>query len=153
MSDQQPVFSVEKIYVKDLSLENPNSPQSFLSQEQPQVEISLQTRAQRIDDGFFECVLTITVTARQGETTVFLVEAAQAGLFQIRNIPEADLQPLLGIHCPTIIFPYARETVSNAIGHAGYPSILLNPISFEQLYQEQMQQMQQAPQSGELPVQ
>ncbi len=153
MSDQQPVFSVEKIYVKDLSLENPNSPQSFLNPEQPQVEISLQTRGQRIDEGFYECVLTITVTARHGENTVFLVEAAQAGLFQIRNIPEADLQPIIGIHCPTIIFPYARETISNAIAHAGYPAILLNPISFEQLYQEQMQQMQQAPQSGELPVQ
>lgn len=153
MSEQQPVFSVEKIYVKDLSLENPNSPQSFLSQEQPQVEISLQTRGQKVDEGYYECVLTVTVTAKQGENTLFLVEASQAGLFQIRNVPEADLQPILGIHCPTILFPYVRETVSNAIGHAGYPAILLNPISFEQLYQEQMREMQAQSQAGELPVQ
>lgn len=151
MSEQQPVFTIEKIYVKDLSLENPNAPQSFLSQEQPQVEVGLQTRGQRVDEGYYEVTLTVTVTARIGETTLFLVEVAQAGLFQIKNVPEADLQPLLGIHCPTMIFPYARETVSNAIGRAGYPAILLNPISFEQLYQEQIQQMSQAP--GELPVQ
>lgn len=153
MSDQQPTFAIEKIYVKDLSVENPNAPQSYLSQEQPQVEISLQTRGQRVDEGYYEVVLIVTVTARQGENTVFLVEAAQAGLFQIRDIPEADLQPILGIHCPTILFPYARETISSAIGRAGYPAVLLNPISFEQLYQEQMREAQTQQQPGELPVQ
>src|SRR6266700_5441255 len=108
MSDQpqaadanQPVFAIEKIYVKDLSLENPGAPRSFLAQESPQIDVSLQTRGEPIDAGIYEAVLTITVTAKLGDATLFLVEAAQAGLFAIRNVPESDLQPILGIHCPT----------------------------------------------------
>ena len=93
-----PVFSIERIYVKDLSLENPNSPKSFLINEQPAVEVSLATRGEPVGDGFYESVLTITVTAKSGDQNLFLVEVAQAGVFQIRNIPEADLQPILGIH-------------------------------------------------------
>src|SRR6266568_3695546 len=106
MSDQpqaapasnQPVFNIEKIYLKDLSLENPGAPRSFLNNESPQVDVSLQTRGEPVDAGVFESVLTVTVTAKVGDATLFLVEAAQAGLFTIRNVPEADIQPLLGIH-------------------------------------------------------
>ncbi len=146
MSDQpqQPVFTIEKIYVKDLSLENPNAPRSFLNQQSPNIEVSLLTKGEPVEDGVFEAVLTITVTAKLNEQTVFLVEAAQAGLFQIRNVPEPDIQPILGIHCPTILFPYARETISDAINRAGFPPILLAPINFEALYQQQLQQMQPA---------
>lgn len=146
MSDQpqQPVFTIEKIYVKDLSLENPNAPRSFLNQQSPNIEVSLLTKGEPVEDGVFEAVLTITVTAKMNEQTVFLVEAAQAGLFQIRNVPEPDIQPILGIHCPTILFPYARETISDAINRAGFPPILLAPINFEALYQQQLQQMQPA---------
>src|SRR5262245_33611704 len=113
MSDQpqaapqpnQPVFNIEKIYIKDLSLENPGAPRSFLGQESPQIDVSLQTRGEAVDSGIYEAVLTLTVTAKLGDSTLFLVEAAQAGLFTIRNVPESDVQPLLGIHCPTILFP------------------------------------------------
>ncbi|MBK7471708.1 MAG: protein-export chaperone SecB [Betaproteobacteria bacterium] len=145
-----PVFSIERIYVKDMSLENPSSPQSFLLQDTPQIEVSLQTRGEPVGDGVFESVLTVTVTAKVGEQTIFLIEVAQAGIFQIRNIPEADMQPILGVHCPGILFPYARETVASAIMRAGYPPVHLAPINFEALYAQQMQQMQaaQAPQSS-----
>ena len=144
-----PVFTIERIYVKDLSLENPNSPQSFLQQESPQIEVALQTRGEPVGDGIFESVLTVTVTAKVGEQTLFLVEVAQAGIFQIRNVPEQDLQPILGVHCPNILFPYARENITSAIIRAGYPPVHLAPINFETLYAQQLQQMQaaQAPQS------
>jgi|SRR5437667_4472186 len=151
MSDQaqaavppnQPVFAIEKIYVKDLSLENPGAPRSFLNQQTPQIDVSLQTRGEPVEEGVYESVLTITVTAKAGDNTVFLVEAAQAGLFTIRNVPETDIQPLLGIHCPTILFPYARETIADAITRAGFPPIHLSPINFEAIYQQQLQQVQQ----------
>ncbi|MEO7761420.1 MAG: protein-export chaperone SecB [Casimicrobiaceae bacterium] len=143
-----PVFTIERIYVKDLSLENPNSPKSFLLTESPQIEVSLQTRGEPVGDSIFESVLTITVTAKVGEQTIFLVEVAQAGIFQLRNIPEADMQPILGIHCPNILFPYARENISSAITHAGYPPVHLAPINFEALYAQQLQQMQAAQPPG-----
>ena len=139
-----PVFSIERIYVKDLSLENPNSPRSFLINEQPAVEVSLATRGEPVGDGLYESVLTITVTAKSGDQNLFLVEVAQAGVFQIRNISEADLQPILGIHCPNILFPFARESVSNCITRAGYPPINLAPINFEALYAQQLEQMNAA---------
>jgi preprotein translocase subunit SecB len=139
-----PVFTIERIYVKDLSLENPNSPRSFLLQDAPQIDVSLQTRGEPVGEGIFESVLTLTVTAKVGEQTIFLVEVAQAGIFQIRNIPDADLQPILGVHCPNILFPYARENVASAITHAGYPPVHLAPINFEALYAQQLQQMQAA---------
>lgn len=139
-----PVFTIERIYVKDMSLENPNSPKSFLINEQPAIEVSLQTRGEPVGEGIFESVLTLTVTAKAGDQNLFLVEVSQAGVFQIRNIPEADIQPILGIHCPNILFPFARETVSSAIMRAGYPPINLAPINFEALYAQQLQQMQAA---------
>ena len=146
-----PVFTIERIYVKDLSLENPNSPQSFLQSESPQIEVSLATRGEPVGEGIFESVLTVTVTAKVGEQTIFLVEVAQAGIFQIRNIPEADMQPLLGVHCPNILFPYARENISSAIIRAGYPPVHLAPINFEALYAQQLQQIQAA-QTAQSPI-
>ncbi|MEO8135487.1 MAG: protein-export chaperone SecB [Betaproteobacteria bacterium] len=139
-----PVFTIERIYVKDMSLENPSSPQSFLQQESPQIEVSLQTRGEPVGEGVFESVLTVTVTAKIGEQTMFLVEVAQAGIFQIRNIPQPDMQPILGVHCPNILFPYAREAVASAIIRAGYPPVHLAPINFEALYAQQLQQLQAA---------
>jgi preprotein translocase subunit SecB len=147
-----PVFTIERIYVKDLSLENPNSPKSFLQQETPQIEVSLATRGEPVGEGIFESVLTITVTAKIGEQTIFLVEVAQAGIFQIRNIPEQDMQPILGVHFPNILFPYARENISSAITHAGYPPVHLAPINFEALYAQQLQQMQAAQASQNAPA-
>ncbi len=137
--DQQPIFSIEKLYVKDLSLEIPNAPQIFLEREAPQVDVQLHHNASRVEEGIFSSVLTVTVTAKIGDKTVFLVEAAQAGIFTIRNIPDADLEPVLGITCPNILFPYAREVISDAVMRAGFPPVLLNPVNFEALYQGQKQ--------------
>jgi preprotein translocase subunit SecB len=143
--DQQPIFTIEKIYVRDLSLEVPNAPQVFLERDTPKVDIQLATRAAPLDDGHYEVVLTVTATAKLGDKTVFLVEAHQAGIFQVRNLPRESIEPVLGVTCPNILFPYVRETVSDAIVRAGFPPFLLAPVNFEALYQQRMQQAQPAP--------
>ena len=142
---QQAQFTIEKIYVKDLSLEVPNAPQVFLERDAPKVDIQLGTRAIPLDDGHYEVVLTVTATAKLADKTVFLVEAQQAGIFQIVNLPQDSLEPVLGVTCPNILFPYARETVSDSIVRAGFPQFLLAPVNFELLYQQRMQQAQPAP--------
>ena len=139
-------LAIEKIYVKDLSLENPGAPQSFQMSDAPQIEIGLRTRGEQIAPDVYECVLTLTVTARASDKTVFLIEASQAGVFSIRNVPPNHLQPVLAIHCPTVLFPYARETIADAITRAGFPPVHLAPINFEALYQQQLAQM--TPQTG-----
>ena len=136
-------FQIEKIYVKDLSLEIPHAPQVFAEQVQPQIDIQIQSGESRFRDDFWEVTLSVTVTARAGERTVFLAEAVQAGLFALRNIPESDMGPVLGIACPTVLFPYARETISDLITRGGFPPLLLTPISFEQLYVQRLQQQQE----------
>ncbi|HSQ79611.1 MAG TPA: protein-export chaperone SecB [Casimicrobiaceae bacterium] len=133
-------MSIERIYVKDLSLENPGSPQSFQMNEAPQIEVGLRTRAEQIAPDVYECVLTLTVTARASDKTVFLVEASQAGVFGIRGIAPDHLQPVLAIHCPTVLFPYARETIADATMRAGFPPVHLAPINFDVLYQQQLAQ-------------
>jgi preprotein translocase subunit SecB len=138
-------FAIEKIYVKDLSLENPGAPQSFQMAEAPQVEIGLRTRAEAVGADTYECVLTLTVTAKTGDKTVFLVEAAQAGVFSIRGVPQQQLQPVLAVHCPAVLFPYARETVADATMRAGFPPVHLAPINFEALYQQQLAQAAATP--------
>jgi preprotein translocase subunit SecB len=137
---QQPVFGIEKIYVKDISLEAPNTPQVFLSKENPQVSIELQNKAALVDDGVYEVVVTITVTSKIQDKVAFLVEVAQAGIFVIRNVPEENVSPILGVACPNILFPYAREAVSSMVTRAGFPPVQLNPINFEALYAQQLQQ-------------
>ncbi len=140
---QQPIFGIEKIYVKDLSLEIPHAPEVFLSGEQPQVDVQLHNEGALIGEGLYQVVLTVTVTAKAGDKTMFLVEAAQAGIFQIRNVPENDMEPLLGIACPNILFPYARETVSGVISRAGFPPVYLAPVNFDAIYMQRLQQAQQ----------
>ena len=137
-------FSIDRIYTKDLSLENPGSPQSFQLTEAPTIEIGLRTRGEQIAPDVYECVLTITVTASAGGKAVFLVEVSQAGLFVIRGVPVADIQPVLGIACPNVLFPYARQTIADAVMATGFPPVHLAPINFEALYQQQLAQMQQA---------
>ncbi len=139
-AQQQPIFGIEKIYVKDLSLEIPHAPDVFLSGDQPQVDIQLHNEGALIGEGLYQVVLTVTVTAKAGEKTMFLVEAAQAGIFQIRNVPESDLEPLLATACPNILFPYARETVSDVISRAGFPPVYLAPVNFEAIYLQRLQQ-------------
>lgn len=137
----QPVFSIEKIYVKDLSLEVPNAPKIYLERETPQINVQLRTEGNAVDEGLFEITLTVTVSATLGEDrSVFLVEVAQAGVFQIRNVPQGDLEPVMMIGCPNILFPYAREAVSDAVTRAGFQPIVLAPVNFEALYQQQAAQ-------------
>jgi preprotein translocase subunit SecB len=133
-------FSIEKIYVKDLSLENPGAPMSFRQQESPQVEIGLRTSGDQIEPDVFESVLTITLTAKVGDKTLFLIEAAQAGVFTIKGVPAAQLQGVLAVQCPTVLFPYVRETISDAVARAGFPPVHLAPINFEALYVQQLAQ-------------
>lgn len=141
--NQAAVFSIEKLYVKDLSVEVPNAPAIFLEQEAPQVEMQLRTEASPVGEGFYEVVLTVTATARVGEKVYFLVEAGQAGVFRVQNVPEAELEPLLAIGCPNILFPYAREVVSSATSRAGFAPVILNPVNFEALYMQRLAEAQQ----------
>ena len=137
MSDAlQPTFSIEKIYVKDVSLEVPGGPQTFMQQEQPQLEVQITQQSQRVNESLVEVTLVVTVTAKSGDKVLFLVEASQAGVFQIRNVAESDLPPLLGIVCANVLFPYARETVSDLITRAGFPPVLLAPVNFEAIFQQ-----------------
>ena len=132
--------AVEKIYVKDLSLENPGSPQSFRLTEPPSMEIGLRTRAEQVEPDVYECVMTVTVTATAGERTVFLVEVAQAGVFTVQGATPEALQPILAMHCPSMLFPYARQQIATAVMNAGYPPVHLAPINFEALYAQQLAQ-------------
>ncbi|PKO82855.1 MAG: protein-export chaperone SecB [Betaproteobacteria bacterium HGW-Betaproteobacteria-11] len=156
MSDQQPSqqpsFSIEKIYVRDLSVEVPNAPQIYLEREAPAIEVQIQNTATPLGEGVFEVAVTVTVTAKKDETAFFLVEAAQAGIFRIVNVPQADMEPILAVGCPNILFPYARETISDAINRAGFPPVLLAPVNFEALYQQRAMELQAA-QSTEAPGQ
>jgi preprotein translocase subunit SecB len=142
---QPATFQIEKVYVKDVSLEIPNAPQVFLEQSQPQLEVRIDTSADAFADGYYEVTVKATVTARAGERILFLVEAAQAGIFAVRNVPREELDPLLGIGCPTVIFPYLRETISDLVVRGGFPPVLLAPLSFEALYLQRMQAQGQQP--------
>jgi preprotein translocase subunit SecB len=141
MTEQEaPSFAIEKLYVKDLSLEVPNAPEIFLERESPEVTIQLQTVVATLGDDAYEVTLTVTVTAKVGEKTVFLVEVGQAGIFRIKNVPEENMAALLSIACPNIVFPYAREVISDAISRAGFAPVILQPVNFEALYAERLQQ-------------
>ena len=139
----QPSFQIEKVYVKDVSLEIPNAPRVFVEQVQPQLEVQIANAAQSFAENYYEVTVTATVTAKTNERTIFLAEVAQAGIFSVRNVPAADLDPLLGVGCPTILFPYLREAISDLIVRGGFPPVLLSPISFEALYMQRVQQQQQ----------
>lgn len=147
MSDpqNQPAFSIEKVYVKDISLEIPNAPQAFLESEAPQIDIQLHHRSEAIQTGYYQTVVTVTVTAKVQDRTLFLVEVGQAGIFVARNIPDADIETVLGIACPNILFPFAREAVADIVQRAGFPPVMLAPVNFEALYQAQKQAEAQQP--------
>ena len=138
-ADNSPVFQIQRIYLKDLSLEQPNSPQILLEQAQPQVDINLAMSAEPIAEGVFEVCVTATVTTKVGERTLFLVEAKQAGIFEIRNIPDEQMQGIVGIVCPQMIYPYLRAIVSDICTRAGFPPILLTEVNFQAMYESQQQ--------------
>jgi preprotein translocase subunit SecB len=143
MSDDaqpQPVFQIQRVYLKDLSLEQPNSPQILLEQGQPQVDINLSVEVQPIAEGIFEVAVTGTVTTKLGDRTLFLVEAKQAGIFEVRNIEAEQLQPILGIACPGIVYPYLRAVVADVITRAGFPPVHLAEVNFQAMFEAQQQQ-------------
>jgi len=149
---QQPVFSIEKIYVKDLSLESPNAPHCFLERDPAQIEVQIGTAGSGVGEGTFEVVLTVTVTAKIGDKTQFLAEAAQAGIFVIQGVPNEEIEPIVAVACPNILFPFVRETISDVVSRAGFPPVLLAPVNFESIYRQRIEAEQQRP-PHEVPIQ
>ncbi len=133
-------FNIEKIYVKDLSVEVPNAPAAFLERETPQMDVQLHTQGTNIGDDMYQVAITATVTAKIQDKTLFLVETTQAGIFRIQGVPQEQMPMVLGIGCPNIVFPYLRETISDVVLRAGFPPLLLNPVNFEALFMQQQQQ-------------
>ena len=142
MSEQDltPVFQIQRMYLKDLSLEQPNSPQILLEQQQPQVDINLAMAAAPVANGIFEVSVTATVTTKLKDKTLFLIEAKQAGIFEIRNVPEEQLQGILSIVCPQMIYPYLRAIVSDVCTRAGFPPIMLTEVNFQAMFEAQQAQ-------------
>ena len=142
MSDEQqtPVFQIQRVYLKDMSLEQPNSPAILMAQEQPSVDIQLGVGMEQVADGIVEVTVTATVTTKIQDKTVFLVEAKQAGIFEVRNLPEDQMGPVIGIACPQIIYPYLRGNVADIIQRAGFPPVHLAEINFQAMYEQQQQQ-------------
>ncbi len=137
--DDTPVFQIQRMYLKDLSLEIPHAPQIFLEQAQPTVEVSIDSEAAQLAEGVFEVTVTVTVTTRvEKEKVVFLTEAKQAGIFELRNIPQEQMEMVLNIVCPNTIYPYLRSNVADVIQRAGFPPIHLAEINFEVLYQQKV---------------
>ena len=137
-----PLFSIQRIYLKDLSLEQPNSPQVLLEQGQPQVEINLGLGAEVVADSTYEVTVTATVTTTINDKTMFLVEAKQGGIFEIRNIPEPTLRQILGINCPGIIYPYLRAIVSDVCTRAGFPPVMLSEVNFQAMFEARQAEAQ-----------
>lgn len=137
--NQQSVFSLDKLYVKDVSLEVPNAPKIFLNREQPNIELNLSFNTTQIDEGIYETVLHAVVNAKIGDTQMFLIELDQAGIFQMRNIPVEQMDLLHNIECPNFIFPYLRASVSELTTQAGFMPVLLAPVNFAYLYQQKKQ--------------
>ena len=132
----QAQFTIQKIYVKNVSYEAPNTPQAFNEQAQPQLELNLNQKVARIAEGLFEVALGVTLTCKVGDKTIYLAEVEQAGLFGLAGFDERTLDMMLGTYCPNVLFPYARQTISDLVGGGGFPPFYLQPINFEALYAE-----------------
>ncbi len=145
MADQEPVFQIQRVYLKEASLEQPNSPGILLEQEQPSVDIQLGVEATPVAEGIFEVSVTATVHTKIKEKTVFLVEAKQAGIFEIRNLAEDQLSQIMGIACPQIVYPYLRGNVADLIQRAGFPPVHLSEINFQAMYEQQRSDAAAAP--------
>jgi len=153
-NDQQAQFTIQKIYVKDVSFEVPNAPQVFNEQGQPQLELNLNQKVGRVSDGLYEVVLHVTLTCKLAEKTVYLAEVQQAGLFALANFDERTLDMMLGTYCPNVLFPYVRQNLGELVSNGGFPPFYLQPINFEALYAEGLRrraeqaQGEQAPEAG-----
>jgi len=141
-ADNAPVFQIQRIYLKDLSLEQPNSPQILAEQIQPQVDINLSVSAEPVAEGIFEVCVTATVHTKIDDRTVFLVEVKQGGIFEIRNLPQDQMGPIMGIACPQIVYPYLRGNVADVITRAGFPPVHMSEINFQAMYEQQQAQAQ-----------
>lgn len=141
-----PVFQIQRMYLKDLSLEQPNAPHILMEQQQPQVDINLTLSAESVTEGIFEVCVTATVNTKLGDKTLFLVEAKQAGIFEIRNVPQDQVEGILGIVCPQMVYPYLRAIVSDVCTRAGFPPVLLTEVNFQAMFEAQ--QAQRAAQGG-----
>ncbi len=153
MADEQqpqgPQLAIQKIYVKDLSYEAPNTPAIFTEQIEPQVDLQMHNEAKLLDENTHEIVLTITVTVKLEDRTVYLIEVKQAGIFHLAGFTEEQLSHVGGTDCPNILFPYAREAISDVVTRGGFPPLLLNPVNFDAIYQQEMARQQQ--ESGQQP--
>jgi preprotein translocase subunit SecB len=147
----QPMFAIERVYVKDLSLEVPNAPEVFFQQGQPQIDVQMRTDHKALSADQHSVILTVTVTAKLGDKTLFLIEVGQGGVFRIANVDAQMLQAVLAITCPNLLFPYAREVISDASMRGGFPPVVLQPVNFEMLYQQQAMQ-QAAPEAAPAPA-
>jgi preprotein translocase subunit SecB len=136
----EPVFQIQRVYLKEASLEQPNSPAILLVQEQPSVDIQLAVSAEPAAEGVYEVAVTATVHTKIGEKTVFLAECKQAGIFEIRNLPDEQMGPIMGIACPQIVYPYLRANVADLISRAGFPPVHLTEINFQAMYEQQQAQ-------------
>ena len=140
-----PVFQIQRVYLKEASLEQPNSPAILLEQEQPSVDIQLGVEATPLAEGVYEVAVTATVQTKIKDKTVFLVEAKQAGIFEVRNLPEEQMGPIMGIACPQIVYPYLRASVADLITRAGFPPVHLSEINFQAMFEQQQAQDAQKP--------
>jgi len=140
MSEENQQFAIQKIYLKDVSFESPNSPQAFTSDKQPQINVQINTSNQTVAEDTYEVVLEITVTAKHDDKTAFLAEVKQAGIFTISGFPQENLGGMIGAFCPETLFPFAREAVSELVSKGGFPQLLLAPVNFNALYAQQVQQ-------------
>ena len=147
---QEKQFSIQKIYTKDISFESPGTPNIFTEKWEPTVDFNLGTNATPLQDSLFEVTLTVTVTVKTGDTTAYLVEATQAGIFSLAGFTDQEMSPMVGSFCPNILFPYVREVVSDLVAKGGFPQLLLAPVNFDALYAQHVKQAQQAPSSEAL---
>lgn len=141
---EQPIFNIQRVYLKDMSLEQPNSPAIFLEQEGPNLEVAIDIGSETLAEAIYEATITITVTAKIRDKVAFLVEGKQAGIFEVRSIPEDQMEPLLGIACPNILYPYLRANIADMVTRAGFPPIHLNEINFEAFYHQRKQAIAEA---------
>lgn len=146
-NEQTPQFSLQRIYVRDLSFEAPKSPEIFRQEWTPSVAMDLNTRQKALEGDFHEVVLTLSVTVKNGEETAFIAEVQQAGIFLIKGLDAASMSHTLGAFCPNILFPYARETLDSLVIRGSFPALMLAPVNFDALYAQELQRMQQAAQS------
>ncbi|HCT40830.1 MAG TPA: protein-export chaperone SecB [Moraxellaceae bacterium] len=152
---QQPQgqFALQRIYVKDLSFEAPNAPKVFLAEWKPEVSVDLSTQASKLEDGKnYEVVLAVTVTVKNADQVAFIAEVKQAGIFLVDGVPEAQVGQLLGAYCPNLLFPYARETVSDVVSRGSFPQMLLAPVNFDAVFAESLRQRQASQQAAAAPA-